>query len=131
MKSLYLRANLQLPIHKKSFINSQFGFQKGHSTSHAITCLTEIIRQSLDKNEFVIGTFIDLKKGFDTVDHDILIKKLNHYGIRGVANDLLKSYLSGRSHCVKINNTQSNFVKIENGVPQGAILSLFIIPCVY
>jgi len=54
--------------------------------------LTEAIRDSLDKNEYAVGIFVDLQKAFDTVEHSILLKKLNRYGIRGVAKKLIKSY---------------------------------------
>jgi len=100
----------------------QFGFCKGHSTHHAIISLTEAIRDSLDKNEYAVGIFVDLQKAFDTVEHSILLKKLNHYGIRGVANKLIKSYLSGRKHCVKSGNVESSLTEIIHGVPQGSVL---------
>jgi len=82
--------------------NNQFGFRKKHGTNHAMIALTELIRSSLDKNEFTAGIFIDLQKAFDTVEHKILLKKLQHYGIRGKAYDLIYSYLNNRVHCVQI-----------------------------
>ena len=66
---------------------NQFGFRLKHSTIHALINMTEIIRQSIDKNKFVAGIFIDLQKAFDTVDHEILLQKLDYYGIRGVSNN--------------------------------------------
>ena len=63
--------------------------------THALISITESIRQSIDNNEFGCGIFIDLKKAFDTVitvNHAILLTKLNHYGIRGVVLDWFKSY---------------------------------------
>ena len=63
----------------------QFGFRSKHSTNHALVSLTEDIRSALDNNEIACGVFIDLQKAFDTVSHDILLHKLNHYGIRGIA----------------------------------------------
>jgi len=81
--------------------NNQFGFRKKHGTNHAMIALTELIRSSLDKNEFTAGIFIDLQKAFDTVEHKIL-KKLQHYGIRGKAYDLIYSYLNNRVHCVQV-----------------------------
>ena len=61
----------------------QFGFQKGHSPEHAILQLVEQINQSFEKNEFTLGVFVDLSKAFDTVDHQILLTKLEYYGIAG------------------------------------------------
>ena len=69
----------------------QFGFRNGHSTNHALLDLTEDIRNALDNNIFAVGIFIDLQKAFDTVDHNILLKKLHYYGIRGIANDWFRS----------------------------------------
>ena len=63
----------------------QFGFCTGHLTHHALISLTETIKSSLDKYRFGCGIFSDLQKAFDTVDHGILLKKLEHYSIRGTA----------------------------------------------
>ena len=65
----------------------QFGFRKDFSTNHAILTLLESIQKALDDGQFACGIFIDLEKAFDTVSHDILLEKLNHYGIRGIEND--------------------------------------------
>ena len=74
----------------------QFGFRKQHSTNHILINITENIRSALDSGQFACGIFVDLQKAFDTVDHNILLQKLNHYGIRGVANTWFNSYLSNR-----------------------------------
>ena len=80
----------------KCLFSKQFGFRNKHSTTHALIDLTETIRKSLDDNEFACGVFLDLKKAFDTVNHKILLKKLEHYGVRGHAIKWLTSYLTGR-----------------------------------
>ena len=72
----------------------QFGFRQQYSTSHALINITENIRKALDDGNMGCGVFVDLQKAFDIVDHQILLAKLNHYGIRGVSNDWFKSYLS-------------------------------------
>ena len=72
----------------------QFGFRTGHSTDNALVSLTETIKSSLDKNRYGCGIFIDLQKAFDTVNHEILLKKIKHYGIRGIALNWFHSYLS-------------------------------------
>ena len=69
----------------------QFGFRQKHSTTHALINRTESIRQSLDEGIFDCGIFVDLQKAFDTVDHKILLHKLEYYGIQGVCNDWFKS----------------------------------------
>ena len=70
----------------------QFGFRQKYSTSHASIHLTEKIREQLDNKNIVCGIFFELEKAFDRVDHGILIKRLNHYGIRGKANNWFSSY---------------------------------------
>ena len=77
----------------------QFGFRQKCLTNHALIQITE----SIDNNEFGCGIFIDLKKAFDTVNHSILLSKLNHYGVRGEAYDWFHSYLSNREKFECIN----------------------------
>ena len=93
----------------KSFLNKnnilykyQFGFRENHSTSHALIDLIEYINKCLDEGKYVFGIYIDLKKAFDTVKHDILLSKLQHYGIRGIALDWFKSYLTNRRQFTKV-----------------------------
>lgn len=107
----------------------QFGFRKKFSTEMALAVTIDNITSKLDKKQKVIGLFLDLKKAFDTVDYNILIQKLDHYGIRGNTLHLLKDYLNNRKQTVKLNNTMSQALTVECGVPQGSILGplLFII----
>ena len=85
--------------------------------------------QSLSKKEHVIALFMDLSKAFDTIDHDILLYKLNKYGIRGIVLSWIKSYLSNRQQFVSIDKVESSLLNIKCGVPQGSILGplLFVI----
>ena len=106
----------------------QYGFRKNHSTEHALIELTDQIRLARTKNIMTCGIFIDLSKAFDTVNHEILIKKLEYYGIRGIALDLFKSYLSDRKQYVQIDKCKSQTLPITCGVPQGSVLGpLFFI----
>ena len=100
----------------------QFGFQKGKSTTLAVLDMCERIIESFEKNEFACNVFLDFAKAFDTVNHDILISKLNFYGVRGIANEWFKSYLSNREQRVKVGYSMSNNMPINCGVPQGSIL---------
>ena len=77
----------------KLLYEHQYGFQKKHSTNHALIDITEKIRSALDQNIFACGIFIDLQKAFDTVNHDILLHKLDHYGIRGLPSKWFQSFL--------------------------------------
>ena len=95
---------------------NQFGFREKHSTQQAIISLVEKITDSWDSDDIVIGVFLDRKKAFDTVSHDILLKKLYAYGIRGNAFKLLKSYLTNRTQFVVYDGIPSCTLPINCGV---------------
>ena len=110
-------------IEKNSLLYSlQFGFRSKHSTIHALIDITEKIRSALDKNKVTCGIFVDLQKAFDTVNHDILLYKLNCYGFRGIINDWFRSYLLERKQKVCINGFESEVKILKHGVPQGSVL---------
>ena len=92
------------------------------SISHALVCFAEAIKNSLDIRKFGCGIFIDLKKAFDTVNHDILLVKLKNYEIRGTILDWFKSYLSDGQQYVSVNGSNSNYLSVTCGAPQGSVL---------
>ena len=102
----------------KCLFSRQFGFRNKHSTNHVLIDLTETIRKAIDDNEFACGVFLDFKKAFDTVNHEIL-KKLEHDGMRGHALKWFTSYLKGRKQYTKVNNIDSQITDISYGIPPG------------
>ena len=106
----------------KCLYSLQFGFRTRYSTNLTLISITESIRSALDNNKVAGGVFVDLQKAFDTVNHEILIYKLNHYGIRGTVNDWFSSYLSSRTQYVSILGFTSNTLDVNHGVPQGSVL---------
>ena len=102
--------------------NLQFGFRQQYSTSLALIKITENKGEALDGGNIGCGVFVDLQKAFANVDHQILLAKLNHYGILGVSNDWFKSYLPNRNQYVSINGYESGLAALNCGVPQGFVL---------
>ena len=109
---------------------SQFGFQKGKSITHAALKLTTLIVGAYHHKQFSACFFLDLRKAFDTIDHDILLKKLDLLGFRGHSNEYFKSYIRNRKQYVQIGEFKSSEYLISKGVPQGSILGPILF-CLY
>ena len=111
---------------------SQYGFRARHSCEHAIAKVIGEIVKNKEKNKHMVGLFLDLSKAFDTLDHKIVLEKMEVYGIRGVALQWFESYLTARKLRVKCttassgNETKSRFFPVEIGTPQGSCLGPLI-----
>ena len=102
--------------------NNQFGFRSKHSTTLALLELVDTLYKNLDGKQIVAGIYLDLKKAFDTVDHNILLRKLYVCGIRGNTLNWFQSYLSNRQQYVTVNGCTSHHKPVRYGVPQGSVL---------
>ena len=126
-RALFIRIYAYMEYHNL-FFNRQFGFRTKHSTIDALVELVEKIRLNC-RNVKAISFYLDLKKAFDTTEHDILLKKIENTGIRGPALSWVTTYLKGRQQRVIVNGACSSRNSIVCGVPQGSILGplLFLI----
>ena len=102
----------------------QYGFRPKHNTSHSLIHFLDKIYSALNspQPEYSSAVFLDLKKAFDCVDINILLKKLNHYGFRGISQSWFFNYLNGRTQFVSVNGKNSSLKTILCGVPQGSVL---------
>ena len=104
----------------------QFGFRQNVSTNHALTNLTKNIRQDFDEWTFSCGTFVNIQEAFNTVWHEIVLSKLDHYSVRGLTNNRFKSYLTDRKQYVSINGYNSSLSSIAYVIPQVSVTSLLL-----
>ena len=119
---IYFEKNLVL-------YEKQYGFRDKYSTQHALIDIVNNIQNNMEEKLFSCGIFLDLKKAFDTVDHYILLHKLDHYGVRGIVNNWFKSYLIDRVQTTQCGDNISTKEITRYGVPQGSVLGplLFLI----
>ena len=120
-KLLYIRLISHINDNKLLY-EYQFGFQKGKWTYLAIMILVDKITEALDQGESAVGVFLNFSNAFDTVDHNILLQKMDKYGICGIELKWFENNLSDRMQYVTYDNHKSSHEKIHCGVPQGSIL---------
>ena len=113
---------------KNILYKHQFAFMKNHNTIHPVIHLLKDIANANDKasKNRTLAVFLDLSKAFDTISHNILLKKLEHYGVRGICNNWFSSYLSNRKQYTQVNKHRSSLKEMTCGVPQGSILGLIL-----
>jgi hypothetical protein len=110
-------------LNKYNILNDyQFGFRKHKSTDMAIHTLVDKFYEAIENDKYMLAVFIDFSRAFDTISHDILLKKLHFYGFRGKAHEWIKNYLTNRKQFVAYTNSYSHIGEISVGVPQGSIL---------
>ena len=109
--------------------SSQYGFRHNHSTTDATSELISSVVMGFENKELTLATFLDLSKAFDTVDHQILLRKLEHYGVRGISLQWFQNYLNDRKQYVQFKSENSETLNIDCGVPQGSVLGplLFLV----
>ncbi len=101
--------------------NNQLGFKNKVGADTALIEFVTELANEVDKGKIVVAIFFDIAKAFDTIKHDVLLKKMEHYGFRGHSNDLIKSYFTNRTQAVKINNKLSSYKMLINGIGQGSV----------
>lgn len=101
---------------------AQYGFRPGRSSIHLLEDFNDFICAEIDRNHVVLSLFIDLQKAFDTINHELLLPKIDNFGFRGPYRSFFHNYFKERKPCVKTDDYYSTLLDIESGVPQGSIL---------
>ena len=122
---MYSRLSSFIEKHNLLF-QYQLGFRQTHSSYMALMIMMDKITAAMDRGDLVVRIFLDFSKAFDTVNHEILLDELYHYGIRGTALDWFKSYLCDRKQFITYDSVSSNTKVISCGIPQGSILGPLI-----
>lgn len=107
-------------------IEEQSGFRSKHSCETALNLVISEWKESMSKKQITVAVFIDLKRAFETIDRDILLKKLNRTGVRNTALEWFRSYLTGRKQRTIIGNAMSNEIDVNIGLPQGSVLAAIL-----
>ena len=107
--------------------NLQYGFRNEHSTQHALLYIVNTIHSNIDNRKYPCGIFIDLRKAFDTINHEILLAKRENYGVTGVINSWFRSYLSDHRHSIEIDN----FISETEMIIVECIKALFLDHCYF
>ena len=121
-------ARLTMFLNSNSILfEKQFGFRHSHSTTDALIEITEKIKQACDSGQYACRVFLDLQKTFDTFNHDILLRKLNYYGIRDITNNWFRSCLQDRMQFTSVNGYQSSMRQMKYRVFLGSVLGTLIL----
>ena len=112
----------QFRVDNDILFKHQFGFRPGHSTSHALINFVNKVANAVDCQKYLAGIFLDLSKAFDTLDHAILLSKLEACGITGTAHQWITDYFRNRIQYVQIDDSKSDALRQICEVPQGSIL---------
>ena len=119
----HLHNNINNFLKKHNVLHKyQYGFREGSSTELALSQITEELSNNVQNGDITCSIFVDLQKAFDTVDHHILLEKLNKYGLRGLPAQLVKDYLSGRKQVTVVNGLHSNLENVKCGGTPGVLI---------
>ena len=122
-----IRSQLVAYLDEHYFITpDQFAYLKGHSTQTSLHRVIDDWLENVNESQITGICMLDIAKCFDTIDHDLLLKKLSLYGIKNIELEWFKSYLHQRQQSVLCNGKLSSFVDISSGVPQGSVLGPFL-----